>query len=332
MKEDSPVLSRSVLCRLFGKTRHAYYDKQWRFKDTCLRDDVILQLVTHIRKTLPRLGTRKLLYMLAPELRSHGIEVGRDYLFNLLQEHKLLIRQRKRKIYTTNSKHWMRKYSNLTGQLVINGPEQLWVSDMTFIRMVNQWGYLSLITDAYSRKIVGYCLRTDMLAAGSVAALQMALDSRLHKHQPLMHHSDRGSQYCCKDYINLLQSSQVAISMTENGNPYENALAERMNGILKGEFNLYNSNGGFEHTSQMIADSIKAYNDIRPHSSCDYLTPAQAHLKEGNIKKRWKNYPPVWKNKDSFEQAVGSSIEQDKPAQYGSKAGSLSLKYQSVKL
>jgi transposase InsO family protein len=235
---------------------------------------------------LPRLGTRKLQLLLAPQLISHKIEAGRDYLFDLLQEHKLLIRQRKRKVFTTDSRHWMRKYSNLTPLLVISRPEQLWVSDMTYIRVQNQWGYLSLITDACSRKIMGFCFRSDMLAQGCVEALQMAIANRSYGSQSLVHHSDRGSQYCCKDYVDLLNAQRIAISMTEKGDPYENALAERMNGIIKGEFNLYSSQLNFEQTHERIAKSVAAYNDLRPHSSCDYLTPQQAHQTLTPLNKR----------------------------------------------
>ena len=291
MKEDYPELSIKSLCRLFGKTRHAYYDNAWRHQDNIFKEEIILQLVHKIRQELPRMGTRKLQELLSAELAAHQLEVGRDYLFDLLQEHKLLIRQRKRKVYTTDSRHWMRKYANLIKQLVIDRPEQLWVSDMTYIKIQNQWGYLSLITDAYSRRIMGYCLRSDMLAEGCIAALQMALANRFYHEQSLIHHSDRGSQYCCKDYVELLRSAGIAISMTEKGDPYENALAERMNGIIKGEFNLYSSQLNFEQTYDLVRKSITAYNGIRPHGSCDYLTPDQAHQTLTPMKKRWKNYP-----------------------------------------
>lgn len=291
MKQDYPDRSIKVLCGLFGKTRHAYYDSQWRQQDNVFTNEIILQMVHKIRQQLPRVGTRKLQELLAPELAAHQIKVGRDYLFDLLQEHKLLIRQRKRKVYTTDSRHWMRKYANLTTQLVIDRPEQLWVSDMTYIKIQNQWGYLSLITDAYSRKIMGYCLRADMLAEGCIAALQMALANRSHQGQSLIHHSDRGSQYCCKPYVDMLSAAGIAISMTENGDPYENALAERMNGIIKGEFNLYNSQLNFAQTYQKVVESIAAYNLIRPHGSCNYLTPEIAHQTLSPMKKRWKTYP-----------------------------------------
>jgi len=250
-----------------------------------------LQLVLQIRKEFPRLGTRKLQYKLTPLLKEHGISIGRDALFELLEVHKLLIRQRKRKVITTDSRHWMRRYSNLTGLLVIDRSEQLWVSDITYIRLLNQWGYLSLVTDAYSRKIMGYCFRTDMSVTGCLHALQMALNNRQYPNEQLTHHSDRGSQYCSAAYTQLLTDNHIAISMTENGDPYENALAERMNGIIKSEFNLYESRLSFEPTYDLIRKSITAYNEQRPHSSCNLLTPEQAHLQQGPLEKKWKNYP-----------------------------------------
>lgn len=327
MKQDYPGLSREVLCRLFGKTRHAYYDHLWRSQAGNIKDDIILQEVQRIRKDLPRLGTRKLLEMLRPKLASHHIEVGRDHLFDLLEAYKLLIRRRKRKVFTTDSRHWMRKYSNLVRELQITRAEALWVSDITYIRLQNQWGYLSLITDAYSRKIMGFCFRKDMSTQGCLEALQMALANRIYGRGVLIHHSDRGSQYCSKEYVELLGSEQIAISMTESGDPYENALAERMNGIIKGEFNLYESHLGFEQTHQRVIDSIAAYNALRPHGSCDYLTPNVAHFKMGELKKRWKNYP---KKSLSSKEEVGRLPTQSKspPLLYGEQNNALSLKNQ----
>ena len=289
MKQDFPKLGIAVLCRLFGKTRHAYYDYLWRKESSLVKEDIVLQEVLSIRKDLPRLGTRKLHYVLQNKLASHQITFGRDYLFDLLSEHKLLIRQRKRKAITTDSRHWMRKYSNLVKGLVITRPEQVWVSDITYIRLTNQWGYLSLITDAYSRKIMGYNFRQDLAAEGCINALKMALNTRLYN-ESIIHHSDRGSQYCSHNYIDLLLKNNIAISMTENGDPYENALAERVNGIIKTEFNLYSSSLGFDQTEYQVSKSIKSYNELRPHASCDYLTPNRAHLQTEKLNKRWKNY------------------------------------------
>lgn len=289
MKQDFPKLGIGLLCRLFGKTRHAYYDALWRRSQSSIKEDVILQEVVSIRQQLPRLGTRKLHFLLQDRLKTHGMAIGRDHLFDFLSEHKLLIRQRKRRAITTNSRHWMKKYSNLIKDLDIVRPEQVWVSDITYIRMAHHWGYLSLITDAYSRKIMGYSFRTDLTAQGCTDALQMALDNRIYD-RSLVHHSDRGSQYCSHQYVSLLLKNNMAISMTENGDPYENAIAERVNGIMKTEFNLHSSTLGFENTNEHIAKSINNYNGTRPHASCDYMTPNQAHLKTNHINKRWKNY------------------------------------------
>jgi len=289
MKQDLPKLGIGPLCRLFGRSRHAYYDALWRKESSLVKEDIILQEVIDIRKQLPRLGTRKLRHILAKRLLSHNITIGRDYLFDLLSDHRLLVRQRRRKAVTTDSRHWMKKYGNLIKGMEITRPEQVWVSDITYIRMADQWGYLSLITDACSRKIMGYGFRMDLTAQGCMDALQMALDNRVHQ-GPLIHHSDRGSQYCSSQYVELLLKSKTAISMAENGDPYENAIAERVNGIIKTEFDLHSSVLGFEKTQKYISKSIDNYNGLRPHASCDYLTPNQAHLETTRLKKRWKNY------------------------------------------
>lgn len=294
MRQDYPGFGIGLLCRLFGRTRHAYYDRQWRIQDQGIKEDVVVQHVLEIRKELPRVGTLKLHQMLNPLLESHSLTVGRDYLFELMREHRLDIRRRKRRAATTDSRHWMHKYSNLVKDLVIDRPEQVWVSDITYVRLNTQWAYLSLVTDAYSRKIMGYALRTDLSAKGCIDALYMALGNRIYG-QKLIHHSDRGSQYCSSSYVDILLGDEIAISMTENGDPYENAIAERVNGIIKSEFNLYSSFGSLEETSLKIGKSIKAYNEIRPHSSCDFLTPEVAHYKTGMLKRRWKKraYNPM---------------------------------------
>lgn len=207
-----------MLCRLFGKTRHAYYDALWRKENSLIREDVILHEVITLRNNLPGIGTRKLHYLLQSLLESHKIKIGRDYFFDLLSEHKLLVRQCKRKAITTESRHWMRKYSNLIRDMPVTRPEQVWVIDITYIRLTNQWDYLSLITDVYSRKITGYCFRNDLMAEGCIEALKMALENRIY-HEPIIYHSDRGSQYCSHQYVNLLHQNTIGISITENGDP-----------------------------------------------------------------------------------------------------------------
>jgi len=288
MKQDYPNIGIGTLCRLFGKTRHAYYDNRWRIQDQGLKEDIVIQNVLEIRKEIPRIGTLKLHSMLTAVFRSHQIKIGRDYMFDLLREHGLHIRRRKRKVMTTDSRHWMHKYANLIKGLIPTRPEQVWVSDITYIRFRGQWGYLSLITDVYSKQIMGFCFRKDLSAQGCIDALKMALGNRVYLGEELIHHSDRGSQYCSKAYVEVLLEGKVAISMTENGDPYENAIAERVNGIIKTEFNLHSSAEGFKETERRIINSIKAYNTLRPHLSIDLMTPQQAHLQTGTLKKRWK--------------------------------------------
>ena len=288
-----PKLGIKYICSLFGKTRGAYYDYMARRDQTILYNDVVLHYVHEIRTKLPSIGTRKLHHLLTPELESHGIKIGRDSLLNILSDNKLLIRQRKRKAVTTNSKHWMRKYNNLITKLEIVRPEQVWVSDITYIRMTHDWAYLSLITDAFSKKIMGYSLRMDLSTEGCIEALIMALANRLYN-EPIIHHSDRGTQYCSHAYVKILNEQKIAISMTQNGDPYENAIAERIYGIIKTEFNLNLTQLGFQTTYQKVKNAIDNYNSIRPHLSCNYLTPNQAHLETKPMIKRWKNYNSIF--------------------------------------
>lgn len=288
MKTDYPKAGIGFLCGLFGKTRQAYYDAQERQADTLLRREVVLQLVTKLRQQQPRLGTRKLHYVLNHHLAAHAIQVGRDELFGWLAQAGMLVRQRRRRAITTDSRHWMRCYSNLIGSVVLERAEQVWVSDITYLRLSNGFAYLSLITDAYSHKIVGYHLQPDLSSQGPLAALQLALAQRTKAHLPLIHHSDRGSQYCCQAYIRLLQTNQVAISMSQRGDPYENAVAERVNGILKSEQGLYQTFPGLAAARLGVEQAVRIYNQERPHGSCNYLTPDQAHQQQGQLPKRWR--------------------------------------------
>lgn len=283
--------SRSIqtLCSLLGYSRQAFYKFIKQSEKEALQHDLILQEVLKIRKTLKRLGTRKLLFKMEGFMREHHIEIGRDAMFDLLATHKLLIRKRKRRVpITTFSDHWMRKYPNLIVDFIPTAPNQLWVSDITYITLKDDFAYLSLITDAYSRKIVGFYLSETLSADGCIKALQMALKNNPQLGR-LIHHSDRGSQYCCADYVGILDKHFIKISMTQSGDPLENAIAERVNGILKDEL-LEKVYLNYEHARQAIAAAISIYNYQRPHSSIDMLTPIEAHLREGELKRRWKNY------------------------------------------
>lgn len=236
---------------------------------------------------MPRLGTRKLQHMIIPLLEQHGINIGRDKLFDLLADNGLLVRRRKRrKVATTDSNHPYRRYPNLIRGMEVLSAEQLWVSDITYISLREDFGYLSLVTDAYSRKIVGYCLYPTLKAEGPLQALEMALKQYSGKGQ-LIHHSDRGCQYCCGLYTQKLDHNNISISMTEKGDPYENAIAERVNGILKDEFGLERNFGSFTEAREAVDKAVQTYNNVRPHASCNYLTPEQAHHQQGALKLRW---------------------------------------------
>jgi len=259
--------------------------------------DVIIEEVLRYRKYQKRLGTRKLLDQMQAFLASHRFQIGRDAMFNLLSERGLLINKRKRKsCVTTLSKHRFKKYPNIIREFIPIAPNQLWVSDITYIHLSNEFAYLSLITDAYSRKIVGFYLSKDLTANGPLQALKMALKANPKKHE-IIHHSDRGVQYCCDAYVKLLQNNKMKISMTENGDPLENAIAERVNGILKGEL-LEEVFCNFQAAQLAIAVACSTYNYLRPHGSINNLKPAQAHLKSGEITKKWKNYWHLKKEKE----------------------------------
>jgi transposase InsO family protein len=284
------------VCGLFGKTRQAFYKRKNNDHQFGLEMAIVLDKVGQIRASQKRLGTRKLHRMLSQTLQNHKIRLGRDRFFNLLAENGMLVRKRKRKkIQTTDSNHPFKKYPNLIKELKLSQANQVWVSDITYLPLVgSRFCYLSLITDAYSRKIVGYCLYPSLAAEGPIEALKMALADIKTPKYSLIHHSDRGSQYCSKNYIELLNNSHVGISMAEKGNPYENAIAERVNGILKSEFGLDRLFKNYEAAAAIVAESIRIYNEQRPHASCDYLTPNQAHTKQGELVRRWRT-----KKKDS---------------------------------
>lgn len=216
--------------------------------------------------------------------------MGRDALFTLLASEHLLVQSRKRKHITTNSRHWYRRYPNLIKDIVPYRPDQIWVSDITYIRTKNEFLYLFLITDAYSKKILGYRLAKNLDSIHAVNSLQDAIKNRCQPIQGLIHHSDRGIQYCSKEYTDLLRDNEIEISMTENGDPLENPIAERINGILKDEYLNIKSNNHNNIDIRQVSYAIEKYNTLRPHLSCQMLTPEQAHQGNGQLKKLWKNY------------------------------------------
>jgi len=232
-------------------------------------------MIMPIRRRMPRIGTRKLYHLLRDRLDPIGI--GRDKLFAILKANHLHIHPKRSYRVTTNSYHRFHKHKDLVNGIEIVYPEQVWVSDITYVGTYKSHNYLALITDAYSKKIVGFDLSDSLNIGGVIKALTMAVKSRCYPDQPLIHHSDRGIQYCSNEYQELLISNKIKCSMTTNSDPYSNAVAERVNGIIKNEFNLEKYTTDLSFLKKIVAQSIHIYNMERPHLSCSFLTPDQMH-------------------------------------------------------
>ena len=268
-------MSLSRCCRLFGISRQAIYQAEHRYRR---REDELApvkNMVMELRMDMPRLGTRKVYHIIKQELESRRIKMGRDALFSYLRRENMLIRPKKNYTRTTYSKHWMRKHPNLLPETELYRPEQVLVSDITYIKSRERTHYLSLVTDAYSRRIMGHHLSDDMSSENVAKAMKMAIGKRTTA-LPMIHHSDRGLQYCSEHYQNLLRRHGIIPSMTDGYDCYQNALAERMNGILKQEFLIHRCNTGKE-LEKLIEQSIGTYNEKRPHLSLKMQTPNFIH-------------------------------------------------------
>lgn len=250
-------------------SRQAYYKRQKARDQQRFEEAVILDAVKQIRRTQPRVGGRKLHRM----LMASGLRIGRDKLFRLLKENNLLIKPSRRSVRTTQSSHRFRKHPNRIKELEITRPNQVFVADITYIDTHEGFCYLALITDAYSRKIVGYDLSQSLAIEGCQRALEMALEG-VSEPEKLIHHSDRGIQYCSHGYVGMLEAQDIQISMTEEHHVYENALAERVNGILKTEFLLGQKLLSVDVAVELVQAAIPIYNNERLHMALDYETPA----------------------------------------------------------
>ena len=262
-------------CTLFGIDRQVYYRK---IKRRIIKQDkaqLVVTMVLEIRTQMPRIGARKLYYLLDNDLKT--LKIGRDKFIDILRANHLLILPKRSYHITTNSHHRFRRYKNQLLDLQINKPEQVWVSDITYIGKREKHCYLSLITDAYSKKIVGYNIADNLNTQSSLMALKLAIKQRKNKEIPLIHHSDRGLQYCANKYQKLLSKNDIQPSMTQNSDPYENAVAERINGILKQEFSIDKYNKDLTIMKQIIKETVAIYNEKRPHLSNHMLTPNQMH-------------------------------------------------------
>ena len=262
-------------CTLFGVDRQVYYRK---IKRRIVKQDkaqLVVKMVLEIRTLMPRIGAKKLYYLLNQDLKK--LNIGRDKFIDILRANHLLILPKRSYHITTNSHHRFRKYKNQLLDLQINRPEQVWVSDITYIGKREKPCYLSLITDAYSKKIVGYNVSDNLNTESSLVALRLAVKQRKNKDIPLIHHSDRGLQYCANEYQKILNKNEIQPSMTQNSDPYENAVAERINGILKQEFYIDKYHKDLPIMKQIVKETVNIYNQKRPHLSNHMLTPNQMH-------------------------------------------------------
>lgn len=298
MRSDFSQIGLATLCGWFGITRQAYYQSNRNAIDTSIEEHLVLQEVIKIRKSHKNMGVRKLHLKLESFMLDHQIKMGRDALFNLLSTNKMLVRKRKRRITTTQSYHWLRKYPNLIRNFVPTGSNQLWVSDITYWKIKNNHVYISFITDAYSHKIVGYHVAETLASVETIKSLNMALSNlKINNEFQLIHHSDRGVQYCHQKYVKLLKNNNIIISMTEKGDPLENAIAERVNGIIKEEYlNDYKVNN-INEAKKILKHVVTLYNEERPHNSINNFYPNEVHENNFKTEKLWKNY---YKKKTTF--------------------------------
>lgn len=255
--------------------RQSYYHAVKRKKIKQTKAALVVKMVEQKRIAMPRIGGRKLYYLLLNELGN--IKIGRDKFFDILRANHLLIAPKRSYHITTNSHHRFRKHQNMIRDLSIVKPEQVWTADITYIGKREKPCYLSLITDAYSKKIVGHYVSNSLSTEGCLKALKAANKNRIYPTNDIIHHSDRGLQYCSDEYQLLLQKSKIKCSMTQNSDPYENAIAERVNGILKQEFMIDTYHLDLTLMKDIVKEAIDIYNQMRPHWSNSMLTPNQMH-------------------------------------------------------
>ena len=281
-----------MLCGLFGYSRQSYYKRQ---DEQEFAKEAIIQIIVYkaraYREDNPRLGGVKLFHMIRSNVGESVIFPGRDAFLEILRQHGLILKIRRRKrVRTTDSSHGYRKYPNLIKGLRVYAPNRAWVSDITYIETMQGVCYLSLVTDLYSRKILGWSVGSTLETTYCLQALEMALET-LGEELPvgLMHHSDRGSQYCSHVYVGRLISKGIAISMTQSGDPLENAVAERVNGILKTEWLNHRRIRDINDCVETMKGIIRFYNEERPHMSLGNQTPSQVHTQSGIQQRLWRN-------------------------------------------
>lgn len=265
-----------MMCELIGTTRSAYYKRFARGSDEEMVKEVALKFVREVRKNEPRTGTRKLHHRIQPKLHLVGKSIGRDKLFETLRDEEMLVKPKKRFQKTTYSKHSYAVAPNRMKEAIITKPNQAFVSDITYLTLTKGFAYLFLVTDAYSRKIIGYHLSRDLTHYSALLALTMAL-AKVNNSSNILHHSDRGCQYCCHEFLNSLAAHGMLSSMTDESHCYQNAIAERVNGILKDEFHLDAVFSSFQEAKNIVEHAIFIYNSKRTHWSLKLQTPEEVY-------------------------------------------------------
>jgi transposase InsO family protein len=266
-----------ALCLKLGMSRQNYYARRTLRSRRWVDGELVMQLVRQERQWQPRLGARKLRVLLRDPLAKAGVRMGRDRFLEVLREYDLLLLPRRSENpRTTNSYHNLPIFTNLIKALAVSRPNQVWVGDLTYLRTEEGFMFLALLTDKMSRHIVGHHCSDSLESIGCQHALRMAL-KQLPEGVEAIHHSDRGCQYCCHDYVEMAQAGGLTMSMTEVDHCAENALAERMNGILKGEYALDQRFKTKAHTMKAVEEAIRLYGNRRPHSALGYRFPAQVH-------------------------------------------------------
>ncbi len=282
------------MCSVFGRSKQAYYKQLHQNADTALKEETIVGLIKKQRETWKRGSGRNLHQSLRREFESRDIKMGRDKFFDLLRANHLLVKSKRFRTKTTCSYHHFNRHKNLIEKMAPLRPNEIWVADITYLWLKPQdkFCYLSIITDLYSRKIVGHSVHDSLSVKGCIEALKQAIRGRKDKSQPLIHHSDRGVQYCCHAYVSMLQKNHIQISMTQTGDPLENAVAERIHKTIKEEFthDRQINFSNIEEAKAEIRKFIEFYNRQRPHRSVQWLTPNQAHQCTGALKRVWKSY------------------------------------------
>ena len=248
----------------------------------------IKEMIEPIRKKMPRYGTEKLHLDIADKLKESNIKMGRDRFLKFCRHHHLLVPKTRRCFITTDSKHFFYKSPNLIKDLTPSHSEQVFVNDITYIKIEDKHAYLALVTDLYSKKIMGYKLDDNMKVGLVKEALTMAVKNCEHNRQSIIHHSDRGIQYCCPDYSEFAKSKGMILSTTEKYDPYENAVAERINGILKYEFGLIKTIPSLDVANKMLKEAVEVYNNERRHCSLEMMTPTFAHTHQQHNYKSYK--------------------------------------------